>query len=228
MKHTGRTVQKDCVGCGKSFLSRIISKRDGWTKFCSKSCAKGTEARRVFVKTCKECGVTFEGKRGSLYCCGQCGERYRRRGSEPYSVKCANLDCDNEFMVVGKSTRRYCSKECKKIAQRSPKTNWMRSWDIEDLEKALTSGTRAVLPSGYILVRVRPAMHIYEHRLVMEQKVGRALRSDERVHHINGDRSDNRVENLELWSSSHPAGQRVIDKVAWAQEILQRYKEFLS
>jgi len=65
----------------------------------------------------------------------------------------------------------------------------------------------------------------YQHRVVMAEHIGRPLTREETVHHVNGDRSDNRLENLELWSSSQPAGQRVADKVAWAREILSRYGE---
>jgi len=57
----------------------------------------------------------------------------------------------------------------------------------------------------------------------MEMHLGRNLTEAETVHHVNGQRSDNRLENLELWSTRQPKGQRVADKLAWAEEIVALY-----
>lgn len=75
---------------------------------------------------------------------------------------------------------------------------------------------------GYMDIKTEDGWMI-EHRHVMEQHLGRSLTDTETVHHINGIRDDNRLENLELWDKSHPPGQRVEDKIKWSVEFLERH-----
>jgi len=62
---------------------------------------------------------------------------------------------------------------------------------------------------------------ILEHVMIMSNHLGRPIRKGETVHHLNGIRNDNRIENLELWDSSHPPGQRVSDKIKFYREFLE-------
>jgi len=86
-------------------------------------------------------------------------------------------------------------------------------------------GGRKIDKKGYVHILVEPGTNRYrlEHHLVIERILGRNLLPHEEVHHKNGIRSDNRDDNLELWSKSHPPGQRIEDKVKWAVELLTLY-----
>jgi hypothetical protein len=122
---------------------------------------------------------------------------------------CSVDGCEGRFLARG---------WCRKHYQR-----WHKTGDpLQAKFERAPNGSGWVNTNGYRmhLVDGRPTM---EHRHVMAMHIGRPLLATEEVHHRNGDRADNRLENLELWTRSQPPGGRVEDKLAWAREIIALY-----
>jgi hypothetical protein len=109
------------------------------------------------------------------------------RGPKPrpkVALTCAQCGTAFEVWPSGaKNGRAFCSNACKTTARRG-----------EGHPRYKTG--RFVLPNGYVTVPVPGRGRVYEHRLVVERRIGRPLTRDERVHHVNHDRGDNRDENL--------------------------------
>lgn len=82
-------------------------------------------------------------------------------------------------------------------------------------------GGKYITSHGYVMIkaynhpRVDKNGYIFEHILVMEKHLGRFLVQDEIVHHINGNRQDNRVENLELMTSGQHTSHHNLHPGMW-------------
>jgi hypothetical protein len=97
-------------------------------------------------------------------------------------------------------------------------TRWKRHGDPTYITPKTNNPSR----DGYIRIKVNNKGMV-QHRYVLEQHLGRELLKEENVHHINGNRSDNNIENLEIWNTRQPKGQRIEDKIQYALDILEQY-----
>lgn len=200
----------DLGPCPTCEVLRMIYKGSGQRpRYCSRKCQNA--AARIISKgdlvgDCPECGepVIYKGiGPHPTYCSPRCMKRatnrkYRMDGGHQPS-ECIIDECSNPAFARGWCEIHY--------------GRWRRTGDpmlVRPAGRRSKPKGRTLHSSGYILIGGK-----LEHRLVMEQKLGRPLAPGENVHHINGVKHDNRPENLELWVKPQPAGQRPEDLVDW-------------
>lgn len=173
-------------------------------------------------RDCLVCGKAYTPHQGRItqrFCTIQCAGRFKIIDPPTLTCEhCGKIGPRRAFRFkTGRISgydygQKFCSRECGYKG---------RKWRPGNPEGYIHHGT------GYIRVSIGGQKKAFKHRQVMAEMIGRPLRREESPHHKNGQRADNRPDNLELWSKKQPPGQRVIDKVEFALEMLRLYPEFI-
>lgn len=148
-----------------------------------------------------------------MTCSVECGGKYRS-AKKAVTMSCAH--CKKLFSFAPSKRRSldnaHCSVSCSAKANKAKTT----------ANKHKNTGGWKIGVDGYV-VKYMDGKKVFQHRVVMEDVIGRKLMPYENVHHINGIKHDNRAENLELWVISQPKGQRVKDQLDAAKKLLEQH-----
>jgi hypothetical protein len=193
---------KECEHCGKEFRTCLSKLKIGGGHFCSKSCAM--KHRHIIdphgvVKNCEVCGKEFRTflcyiKMGhGRFCSRSCAMKHRHI-IDPHGVVKNCEVCGKEFRTflcyIKMGHGRFCSRSCVGIYTISKRKQYP-GW-----KGGLTKS------NGYISEHIGIRKYRLQHVLIMENFLGRHLLKGECVHHLNGIRDDNRIENLKLTTKS--------------------------